>query len=109
MKKSDLLKLIMNLQDRVAELEKTNTNQQLPWTTPGQVLQPYIQTIHDPCTDLGYHEYPFPWNAVTPPPCKKCGKQGQSLTITSGTVTINNQFCNLCHNIPCSCVTASNS
>jgi len=108
MKKTDLLRMIVDLQERVAKLEKDNGyNKQYPWSTPSvPIFQPYIQTIADPCIDGNYHDYPNPWNGITSPPCKKCGKQAASWTITCDT---SSKFCNLCRNIPCSCVTASNS
>lgn len=36
---------------------------------PPQINYPNVQPFIGTC----FHEYPFPWNSTTPPPCKKCG------------------------------------
>src|SRR5271165_4206622 len=91
MRKADLLKMILDLQERVSKLEKENGhNRQQLW--PQQpIFQPFMGTPVDLCA----HEYPVPWNSVLPAPCKKCGKASPSYTITclegtSGNVQVAN-------------------
>jgi hypothetical protein len=81
MKKKELLEMIRRLEKRVDELEKR------PYITYPQP-EIFIPTVFGPidvCTDGGYHDYHSPWWGVTPPPCKKCGKQAPSTTITCST------------------------
>jgi hypothetical protein len=79
MKKKELLEMIRQLEKRVDELERKNTNTQFIPPMP-QVFIPSVWEI-DPCV----HEYPNPWMATIPPSCKKCGKQAPTWTVTCST------------------------
>lgn len=90
MKKKELYTLIQELQQKVALLEAQMYGKQdreitLPSVWPWS--QPAISPI-DLCTDGQHHEYPFPWHSTAPAPCKKCGKQAQTYTITCSTPPI---------------------
>ncbi len=81
MTKKDLMEMVIRLQDRISKLEDRirmleNNGQTVSipsiWTTDGT----------DTCIGGGPHDYPTPWFGTIPPNCRKCGKQGQSFTIT---------------------------
>lgn len=74
MKKKELLQLILDLQKRVSELEKSNSSQQFKVYPPiPEVFIPSVWTV-ELCSDGGQHQYPFPWHGTVPPACTKCGK-----------------------------------
>ena len=99
MKKVELLKLIMDLQKRVDQLEKNAANKPIDRMTPigpglwpsqqPTINLPSIWSVPDLCIDGGQHNYPSPWMGIFPPACNKCGKQGPQYTITSTTGTSN--------------------
>jgi hypothetical protein len=87
MKKSELLKMIVDLQERVRKLEEKQVSVQ-PQSNPGQtIFQPFIQTIDYGCVSGGIHEYPSPWNGIFPPNCTKCGKSSQNWNVITCTAT----------------------
>jgi len=107
MKKSELLKLITDLQERVSRLERDNSKQ-YPWTINPPINQPWINVPSiwpvDLCTDGGIHEYPYLWGGTTPPPCKKCGKYSSTTTITC-TTDSTSRACSRCNGGLCTCTT----
>jgi len=69
-----LLDDVNNMREEIAELRR-------------RIDFPFLSdfnVIPDPnkCIDGNYHEYPNPWHSITPPHCKKCGKQAQDNAIT---------------------------
>jgi hypothetical protein len=89
MKKKELLALIHDLQTQVADLQsqiavlkvQLNSKQDRLVYTPS--VWPHATL--EACVDGGSHEYPSPWHAITPAPCKKCGKLSQNYVITCST------------------------
>ena len=75
MNKKDLLKLIVDLQERISKLEANKSIIQ-----PYRTYIPYIKT--DQCSLGGDCRYPDPWFATIPPHCTRCGLQAQSLMAT---------------------------
>lgn len=69
LKKKQLLEMIKTLEERIEKLEKRSIVITSDWPKVETITLPFIQT-----TDACDHEYPNPWHAVVPPPCKKCGK-----------------------------------
>lgn len=47
----------------------------------------YPPSLFDQCPAGGQHDYQFPWYGIIPPPCRKCGLQGQKLEITCSNTT----------------------
>lgn len=70
--KNDLIRRIQVLEDLV-EKQKTFINQLLEEKKLNN-FQPF-NINYDECPMGGRHDYPQPWHSVTPPFCKKCGKQ----------------------------------
>lgn len=99
MKKRELLELIQKLTKRVEELEKRPViNFPVSPLIPRESVEirplPYISIPsvwghQDLCTDGQPHDWNYPWNAITPAPCKKCGKPAQTYTVTCGTLSSN--------------------
>lgn len=81
MKKKQLYELILELQKRVAVLEKsTHSHDGRPFTVIGDGTKPiepaYAPFMEAPawCLTLGqHHTYPLVWNSTTPPACLRCG------------------------------------
>jgi hypothetical protein len=87
MKNEKLLDLIIDLQkrllaaeDRIRVLE--SQRQFVPANPAPYISVPSVWPIQDNCDDGLGHDYPMPWFGTIPPNCKKCGKPGQSMTIT---------------------------
>lgn len=77
--------IIQEQESKIRKLENEAISRQfIPMPPPMPPISiPSIWQV-DPCTDGNLHEYPFPWHATTPPPCKKCGKVSHpSYVITS--------------------------
>lgn len=69
MKKKELYKLILELQQKVTLLEaQMHGKQDITITYPSVWTSPI-----DTCPSGGIHDYPIPWHGTTPAPCKKCG------------------------------------
>ena len=80
MTKKELKKQIVNLEDLVNHQKRLIDNlymqldeKQLPFTYPPIPVQ------EGDCPAGGWHEYPNPWHNITPPFCKKCGKQAPDI------------------------------
>ena len=106
MKKSDLLKLIVDLQTRVSKLESVKKDAAISdhplecchaldtsqdgfcvvchkdMSTPGPTIRITSVWTDDRCIDGRTHVYPSLWNGITPPPCKLCGKPANNYTIS---------------------------
>lgn len=86
LKKSDLLKMILDLQERIRVLESRPYVSFPPPIKPDEtIIIPSIwplTTQHYGCVDGQPHDYPTPWHGVVPPSCRKCGKPGETYTIT---------------------------
>lgn len=87
MKKKELLKLIVELQSKMAILETKIALLQpqiigVPSiiTSPGTTLPSVVSTCQ--------HEYENPWFGITPPCCKKCGVPAHQMTFTCGDVVV---------------------
>jgi hypothetical protein len=66
---------------RIGEIEKLRNTVIFPIASPGVVQPIYLGPI-----DTCLHEYPQPWMSISPPHCKKCGKQATNwITITNTT------------------------
>ena len=75
MKKSELLKLITDLQERVRLLElNQQTSTQIKWNSQDPVWIPSVWSYPDTCIDGQQHAYPTTWGGVLPPSCTRCGK-----------------------------------
>ncbi len=91
MKKSELFKLILDLQKRVADLEKAQKAPRynpLDIIGPGRLPEVYIPSVWtvDVCVDGKEHTYPVVWHGTIPPACLVCGKQSQpTYTVTCST------------------------
>lgn len=72
-----LIELVKDLKDDIRHLQK------IPPPLGPQIPAdfPHIWDA-DRCVDGGSHEYPFPWHATIPPPCKKCGRTAPWTQIT---------------------------
>lgn len=72
MKKADLLKMIVELEKRVASLEKAFKC--IPIKTPGvyDKWSPSVIFTNGPCINGGQHQFPYIWNGTGPAPCIRC-------------------------------------
>lgn len=73
--------MIELLNERMDRIERNQ------WPTPLRLPSQWITDntgYIDPnaCPMGGQHQYPFPWGAITPPNCKKCGKAADTYTVT---------------------------
>ena len=76
MKKKELLKMIQDLEARILILETK-------LALSPSVTKDSLDSLTYECYN-GNHEYPNPWMSITPPHCKKCGKQALQTTLVSG-------------------------
>lgn len=118
MKKKELLRMICELSDRVADLEsevdRLRSNRQYSPTVPlPYVYAPSVWTYPTGCPakTAGPCEYPTIWHGTTPPPCSRCGNVsglGASITYTTSTSCEDETFgytpvCTKCNGGSCSC------
>ena len=90
MKKQELLEIILRLQDKVNTLEDRVKCLESNQPIYPSITWPSVQPAIDQCSKGGQCEYPFPWHATTPAPCKKCGTPDQFpyFTFTSTGATL---------------------
>ena len=70
---AELEKLVAMKDTRIRELELQRMG---PDLSP-PVIIPYMRPVQWQCV----HEYPNPWDSITPPTCKKCGMQAPQWTL----------------------------
>lgn len=90
MKKSELLKMIVDLEKRVRDLENRKQYDPFEVIGPGRfespIRIPSVWTVDRGCIGGAEHSYPLVWHGITPPPCSVCGKASQpTYTVTCST------------------------
>lgn len=75
MKKKELHKLILDLQNRMQRLE---LDKALIFQPLSSFPSAKIEVI---CPAGGIHNYPNPWYSINPPNCTKCGQQAVDYNI----------------------------
>jgi hypothetical protein len=87
MKKSELLKLIVDLEKRVRDLENRKQYDPFQPIGPGRLEEVRLPSVwNSPCKFSGC-TYPLIWHGTVPPPCTVCGQPAPTYTVTCTSAT----------------------